>query len=121
MRRLVNLVPMLCAVANFGGSPIDSRVMFARGSPVPRSVQEFVWRVIETRCNYLPFERQQRSFWAYGARATRVDTGVVYSIKILSEVPWRTGEPPVFIEMTVLDDGGMLLTALKSSFITCVP
>ena len=119
MRRMVNLVPMLCAVANFGGSPIDSRVMFARGSPVPPSVQEFVWRVIETRCNYLPFERQQRSFWAYGARATRVDTGVVYSINIVSDLMWKKTEPPALIEMTIVDDGLLQLATLRSSLVVC--
>ena len=38
-----------------------------------------------------------------------------------AEVPWRKWEPPAFMAMTVLDDGAMRLTALKSSFITCAP
>ena len=77
--------------------------------------------MIETRCNFYGSELDQRSFWAYDARARRVDAGVFYSIKILSDVTWRKREPPVFIEMTVLDDGEMRLTTLKSSFITCSP
>ena len=76
--------------------------------------------MIETRCNYQSFELEHRSFWAYDARATRVDAAVVYSIKILSDVPWKKTEPPALIDMTVVDDGGVRLTALKSSFITCV-
>jgi hypothetical protein len=44
---------------------------------------------------------------------------VVYSINILSELTWKKSEPPAFIEMTVVDDGRMRLTALKSSFVVC--
>jgi hypothetical protein len=121
LRRIFSLALILCALAGFGTAPIDARILFARGTDVPRSVQEFAWRVIATRCNFHQYELFQRSFWAYDARARRVDAAVVYSIKILSEVTWRKREPPALIEMTVLDDGAMRLTALKSSFITCSP
>ena len=120
-RRLVSLALILGALAGFKSGASDAGILFASGTDVPRTVQEFAWRVIETRCNFSGFERERRLFWAYDARATRVDAAVVYSIRILSEVPWRKREPPVSIEMTVLDDGGMRLTALKSSFITCSP
>lgn len=119
MRRMVGLVTMLCALAGFAAAPIDSRILFPRDATVPRSVQELAWRVIETRCNYHSYEREQRSFWAYDAQARRVGAGVVYSISILSELPWRKTEPPAVIEMTVVDDGRMRLTALKSSFVVC--
>jgi hypothetical protein len=119
IRRMVSLVALLCALAGFAAAPIDSRILFPRNATVPRSVQEFAWRVIETRCNYQAYEREQRSFWAYDAHARRVGAGVVYSISILSELPWRKTEPPAVIEMTVVDDGRMRLTALKSSFVVC--
>jgi hypothetical protein len=121
VRRMVSLALILCTLAGFRTGPTDARILFTIGTDVPRRVQEFAWRVIETRCNFHQYELWQRSFWAYDARARRVDTAVVYSIKILSEVTWRTWEPPAFIEMTVLDDKAMRLTALKSSFITCAP
>lgn len=110
---------MMCALAGYGPASNGSRVLFARNSAVPPAVQEFAWRVIETRCNYQAYEREQRSFWAYDARARNVDAGVAYSISILSELPWRKKEPPAFIEMTIVDDGDMRLTALKSSFVVC--
>jgi hypothetical protein len=119
IRRMVSLVALLCALAGFAAAPIDSRILFPRNATVPRSVQEFAWRVIETRCNYQAYEREQRSFWAYDAQARRVGAVVVYSISILSELPWRKTEPPAVIEMTVVDDGRMRLTALKSSFVVC--
>lgn len=121
MRRLVSLALILGALVGFKSGATDPGILFASGTDVPRTVQEFAWRVIETRCNFSGFELERRLFWAYDARAMRVDAAVVYSIKILSEVPWREREPPVSIEMTVLDDEGMQLTALKSSFITCSP
>ena len=116
---MVSLALILCALVGFRTGPTDARILFTIGTDVPRRVQEFAWRVIETRCNFHQYELRQRSFWAYDARARTVDAAIVYSIKILSEVPWRTWEPPAFIEMAVLDDGAMRLTALKSSFITC--
>ncbi len=118
---MVNPALMLCALAGFTVAPIDNRILFAVDTSVPRTVQEFAWRVIETRCNYQPYELGQRSFWAYDARARRVDDAVVYSIKILSEVTWKKTEPPAVIEMSVVDDGRVRLTALKSSFIACAP
>jgi len=121
VHRLVSLALILGALVGFKSGATDAGILFASGTDVPRTVQEFAWRVIETRCNFSGFELERRLFWAYDARAMRVDAAVVYSIKILSEVPWRKREPPVSIEMTVLDDGGMRLTALKSSFITCSP
>jgi hypothetical protein len=75
--------------------------------------------VIETRCNYQAYEREQRLFWAYDAQARGTGTGVVYSLNILSELPWRKAEPPALIEMIIVDDGSLRLTALKSSFVTC--
>jgi hypothetical protein len=52
MRRIASLVPMLFALASFGvAAPADSRILFTINTPVLRSVQEFAWRVIETRCN----------------------------------------------------------------------
>jgi hypothetical protein len=117
---MVNLVGILCASAAFAAAPTDSRITFAASTPVPRSVQEFAWRVIETRCNYQSYEREQRSFFAYDARATRVEAGIVYAISIRVDATWRRIEPPAFIEMTVIDDGGLRLAALRSSFVVCV-
>ena len=117
--RMVSLVTILCALTGFAAATIDSRILFARDTTVPRSVQEFAWRVIETRCNYQAYEREQRSFWAYDTQARRVGADVVYSINILSYLPWKKSEPPAIIEMTVVDDGRMRLTALKSSFVVC--
>jgi hypothetical protein len=121
VRWIASLVPMLFALASVAvAAPVDSRILFTISTAVPRSVQEFAWRVIETRCNYQAYEREQRSFWAYDARVMRLGAGVVYSINILSELTWKKSEPPAFIEMTVVDDGRMRLTALKSSFVVCV-
>jgi hypothetical protein len=117
--RMVSLALILCALAGFKSGATDTRILFAFRTDVPRKVQAFAWRVIETRCNFYGSELDQRSFWAYDARAKRADAAVVYSIKILSDVLWRKSEPPVSIEMTVLDDGELRVTALKSSFITC--
>jgi hypothetical protein len=121
VRRVASLALMLCALAGFRTAPADARILFTIGTDVPHRVQAFAWQVIETRCNFHRYELEQRSFWAHDARAKRVDAAVVYSIKVLSDVPWRKWEPPAFIEMTVLDDGAMRLAALKSSFITCAP
>ena len=121
VRWIAGLVPMLFPLASLAvATPVDSRILFTINTAVPRSVQEFAWRVIETRCNYQASEREQRSFWAYDARAMKVGAGVVYSISILSDLPWKKSEPLAFIEMTVIDDGRMRLTALKSSFVVCV-
>lgn len=120
-RRMVECLAMLCAMASVLVAPVDAQIMFARDSAVPPSVQEFAWRVIETRCNYQSYERDQRSFWAYRVRTRRIDDGVAYSIKIVSDVTLRKREPSAFIEMTIVDGGGFRLTALTSSFITCAP
>jgi hypothetical protein len=118
-RRVASLVLALCALAGFTAAPADEGILFAADTVVPPAVQAFAWRVIETRCNYQPDERRQRSFWAYGTRARRVDDAVVYSITILSELPRRKTEPPAVIEMTIAEDGGIRLTALRSAFVTC--
>jgi hypothetical protein len=118
VRRLASLVTLLCTLAGFA-APIDARILFAADTPVPRPVQEFAWRVIETRCNYLGYEREQRSFWAYHTAAKPSGGGVIYSINIVSDLIWKKTDPPGLIEITVVDDGGMRLTALKSSFVVC--
>jgi len=97
----------------------DSPIMFARDSAVPRSVQEFAWRVIETRCNYQGYERGQRTFWAYHTQAQKLDTGLAYSIEILSERSWKKSEPPATIQMTILDDGRLHVIGLSSTFVGC--
>jgi hypothetical protein len=109
----------VCALTGFAAAPAHSRIQFADDSTVPRSVQEFAWRVIETRCNYQPYEREQRSFWAYDARARRIGEDVVCSIRIVSDLPWTKRDPPAIIEMTVASSGRMRLRALKSSFVVC--
>jgi hypothetical protein len=119
VRRIAGLVPIVCALAGFAAAPTHSRIQFADDSTVPRSVQEFAWRVIETRCNYQPYERERRSFWAYDARARRIGADVVYSINVLSELTWKKTETPAVIEMTVVNGGRMQLTALRSSFAVC--
>ena len=118
-RRIVSLALMPCALAGFSAAPVDSRILFARDTNVPRPVQQFAWRVIETRCNYQRYELEQRQFWAYDADATKVDAGVAYSIKILSELAWKKTEPPATIEMTIEADGDTRLTALRSWFVVC--
>ena len=50
-------------------------------------------------------------------KTSKAGPGVIYSISILSELPWKKTDPPGFIEMTVVDDGGLRLSALKSSFV----
>src|SRR5215831_5818859 len=117
--RTMCLALILCALAGFASVPTSSRILFAGNYDVPRSVQEFAWWVIETRCNYQAYEREQRSFWAFAAAARRVDGDLVYSIDVLSELTWRKAEPPAVIEMTVVDDGGIRLAALRSTFVVC--
>ena len=119
MARLIGLGLILCALAGFAPVPYGSKILFAGGTDVPRSVQEFPWRVIETHCNYQGYELEQRSFWAYDTHATKVDGAVVYSIKIISDLPWQKSEPPAFIEMTIVRSDGVRLTALKSTFVGC--
>jgi len=99
---------------------MDSRILFSRAA-VPRAVQEFAWRVIERRCNYESYELQERSFWAARKQVREADEQTIYSITILSDLPWRKRDPPALIEMTIVDDGRLRLAALTSSFITCSP
>ena len=113
------LVAMLCASTGFAASLLDSRILFARDTSVPRPVQDFAWQVIATGCNYQRYEREQRSFWAYNAQATKVDGGVAYSIGILAAVPWKQAQPAAVIEMSIVNDGRPRLTALKSTFVQC--
>ena len=120
MRRGLSLTLILWALAGFSTAPTDARILFTFGTDVPRRVQAFAWRVIATRCNYQQYELEHRSFWAYDARARRVDAALVYSLRILSEAPWSKRDPPASIDMTIVDDGGVRLTALKSVFITCI-
>jgi hypothetical protein len=119
VRRLVSLVLILSGLASFAAVPTDARILFARDTTVPPSVQEFAWRVIEKHCDYQSYEREQRSFWAYEAQTRRVAADIIYSINILSEVTWKKTEPPATIKMIVVVDGGMRLAAMKSSFVTC--
>ena len=117
MWRLASLVPVLWALVGFAAVPVNSKIQFPGNSTVPRAVQEFARRVIETRCNYQAYEYQERSFWAYDVKTRRAGPGVIYSISIISELPWKETDPPGFIEMIVVDDGGLRLSALKSSFV----
>jgi hypothetical protein len=116
--RLAACALVLGALAGFTPGP-ENPILFPARTVVPRPVQDFAWRVIETRCNYQSHERQQRSFWAYGARTRDVEGGTAYSIEILSSLSWRKTEPPAVIAMTVVDDGTLHLAALTSSFVTC--
>ena len=118
--RVIALGAMLSAIPSLSSAGMGG-ILFAGHPAVPPAVQDFAWRVIETRCRYESHERELRSFWAYDTRATKTDAGTVYSITILSEVPWRKREPPATIEMTIVDDGEVRLTRLKSSFIVCTP
>lgn len=119
LARIASLLPVLCALAGTPALGLDSRLLFARGTAVPRAVQQFAWRVIEERCDYQSFERRQRSFWAYDARAHAVDEGTAYTIKIVSDVAWKKTEPSAYIEMTIVAGGQLRLAALESSFIGC--
>ncbi len=54
---------MLFTLASFAvAAPADSSILFTINNAVPRPVQEFACRVIETRCNHQAYEREQRSF-----------------------------------------------------------
>lgn len=119
--RLACLAPILWALAGFASIPLDSRIQFSRGAPVPGSVQAFAWTVIRQHCAYQSHELSQRSFWASDARARAAAGETVYSIRVLSEVGWMKTDPVDVIEMTIVDDGRLRLAALKSSFITCSP
>ena len=119
--RLACLALILCVLAGFASIPLDSPIQFSRGTPVPRPVQAFAWRVITQRCAYQSYELSQRSFWASDAQARMSAGETVYSIRVQSEVGWRKTDPVDVIEMTIVDDGRLRLAALRSSFITCSP
>jgi hypothetical protein len=117
--RTAALAALLCSLAGFSAPAFDSRILFARGTPVPPRVQSFAWRVIEERCGYQGWERDRRSFWAYETRARAGDQGTVYAIRIVSDLGWRKTTPSEFIAITIVDDGTLRLTAIESSFIRC--
>ena len=111
---------LLCAASGSSTAWPHAKILFPRNTPVPPSVQAFAWQVIETHCNYLGYEREERSFWAYDTRATTVSAETVYSLRILSELSWKKTEPPASIDMAVaLQDGQMRLAALTSTFVVC--
>ena len=115
----LGVILVVSAWAGFLATPADADILFAGDTAVPASVQHFAWRVIETRCNYLPYEREQRSFWAYRTRATTAGATAVYAISVLSDVTWKKTHPPAVIDMTIVDDGRLRVTFLKSSFVDC--
>ena len=112
-------VCILHASAGFAEVSTHSKIVFGGGTSVPRPVQEFAWQVIERRCDYQPWDRDERSFSVYDVKTRTLGAGVAYSINIKSDLPWQKEDPPAFIEMTIVDDGGLRLTALKSSFVDC--
>jgi hypothetical protein len=117
---MIGLVLLLCVVSGASATWPHSKILFPRDTPVPPLVRAFAWRTIETHCNYLRYELEQRSFWAYDTRATPVSEETLYSIKVLSELPWKKSEPSATIEMTVaVHDGDLRLETLKSSFVVC--
>ena len=65
------------------------------------------------------YERQQRSFWAFDARAQNIETGVAYSISLMSELAWKKTDPLAIIAMTIFDNRHLQLTALGASFVVC--
>jgi hypothetical protein len=118
--RLVTLLAVFCVSVGFAHALVDySRIEFPGNTAVPRAVQEFAWRVIKTRCNYQSYEHDQRSFWAYNVKTSRSGTGVAYSIHVVSDLRWKKTDPPSTIDMTVVDDGSIRLTSLKSTFVVC--
>ena len=118
--RICICVLLLCTVGEPTPAWPQAKILFPRDTPVPAPVQAFAWQIIETHCNYLGYERAQRSFWAYNTRATSVGAETVYSIRILSDLSWKKTEPPASIDMTVgLQDGQMRLEALSSTFVVC--
>src|SRR5688572_29415017 len=117
----IGVLILLVGVAS-GLSPAwpHAKILFPRNTPVPPSVQAFAWQVIETHCNYLGYEREQRSFWAYETRATTVSAETVYSIRILSELSWKKTAPPAMIDMVVaLHERQMRLAGLTSTVVAC--
>ena len=118
-RRVTGLVLIACVVGHLGAAAGNFGVQFAGDARVPRPVQEFAWRVIETHCNYQSYEVAQRSFWAYQAHSRKVGAEAIYSISILSDLTWKKTEPPAQIDMTIVDNGQLTLTDLKSTYVTC--
>ena len=112
-------LPILCALATLLPASAGAQVVFSRESAVPPVVQDFAWHALASHCDFQAYERSQRSFWAYRARAERIGGVAVYSIQIVSDVSWSKADPPAFVDMTIADDGGLRLTGLSSSFIRC--
>jgi hypothetical protein len=117
--RLVTLLAVFWVSVGIAHAPVDSQIEYPGNTAVPRAVQKFAWRVIKTRCNYQSYERDQRSFWAYNVKTSRSGTGVAYSIHVVSDLRWKKTDPPSTIDMTVVDDGSIRLTSLKSTFVVC--
>ena len=115
------LAGILYALMGFASIPLDSRIQFSRGAPVPRPVQAFAWTVISQRCAYQSYELFQRSFWASDAQAPAAAGQTIYSIRVLSDGSWLNADPVDVIEMTIVDDGRLRLATLTSSFISCSP
>ena len=116
--RLTGFAAALWCLIGCAAPSSDSRILFTRGT-VPRAVQEFAWRVIGEHCDYESYELGERSFWATHEQVRKADGQTFYSITILSDVTWRKRDPPALIDMTIVDDGGLRLAALTSSFVTC--
>ncbi|HEX7788082.1 MAG TPA: hypothetical protein VF653_17825 [Methylomirabilota bacterium] len=119
LARGVSLASALCAVAASPAVAAASDLMFAGGTGVPAVVQQFAWRAIQERCRYQAFERRQRAFWAYDAQVRETKEGTLYSIKIVSDVTWKKTEPASYIEIAIVADRNLQLTALRSSSIEC--
>ena len=118
-RRLASLALIAWGVGGVEIAAGHSGILFARDAAVPQSVGRFAWRVIETRCNYQSYELAQRSFWAYAAHFEKVGADVIYSLGILSDLTWKKTQPPAIIEMTIVDNGQLALTGLRSTYVTC--
>jgi hypothetical protein len=122
VRFVVVLAAVFLVLGGFMVAPTAGEILFAADANVPPAVRAFAWRAIETGCDFQRHEREQRSFWAHAARVRSLDGVVFYSIRILSDVPWKKTEPPALLEIDLADDGGRLrLTGLTSSFIRCRP
>ena len=89
--RVLGLAAMLGGLSGFVPLPLDGKILFPRGTAVPPQEPETLG----------PHLRP------------------AYALRILSERSWQKTEPTASIEMTIVDDGGMRLAALRSTFITC--
>ena len=116
---MLSVAVVLGGLTSGSASQADAKILFARGTTVPSRVQDFAWRVVETRCRYGLVEFSQRSFWAYDTDSRQSGESVIHSIKILSESTWKRTEPPTVIELTVVDDGRLRVASLTSSFSAC--